>query len=105
MKIQHPGADGSRTEAVRSSRVAAAEIGAKPAAQADATLVRRDRVQISETGRALSAQLAADEPARTTAPLTPERIAALRQQVLDGAYNSIEMVDQVARRILQSGDL
>lgn len=105
MKIQHPGAEAARTEALRSSRVAATESGAKPSSHADAPVVRRDRVQISDAGRALSARLAADGPERAATPATPERIAALRQKVLDGAYNSLEMVDQVARRILQSGDL
>jgi hypothetical protein len=39
------------------------------------------------------------------APMTRERIAELRRKVRDGAYDSVAMMDAVARRILQSGDL
>jgi hypothetical protein len=35
----------------------------------------------------------------------PERIAELRRKVYEGAYNSLDLVDQVARRILTRGDL
>ncbi|MCA2986373.1 MAG: hypothetical protein INH02_03015, partial [Gemmatimonas sp.] len=35
----------------------------------------------------------------------PEREAELRQRVLSGAYNTLDVVDQVARRILSRGDL
>jgi hypothetical protein len=35
----------------------------------------------------------------------PERVAELRNKVLTGAYNTLDVVDQVARRILQRGDL
>jgi hypothetical protein len=37
--------------------------------------------------------------------LDPERTAELRRKVLEGAYNTLDVVDQVARRILQRGDL
>jgi flagellar biosynthetic protein FliS len=56
-------------------------------------------VQISDAGRALDARGNKDTQ------LTPERIAQIRQRVLDGAYNSLAVVDEVARRILGSGDL
>ena len=58
-----------------------------------------DAVQISDAGRALAARGNA-EPG-----LTPERTAQIRQRVLDGAYNSLAVVDEVARRISRSGDL
>jgi len=35
---------------------------------------------------------------------SPERIEEIRQRILDGAYNSLENIEQVARRILSSGD-
>jgi len=35
---------------------------------------------------------------------SPERIEEIRQKILDGAYNSLENIEQVARRILSSGD-
>lgn len=60
---------------------------------------RGDEVQISDAGRARASQRSA------TPGLTPERTAEVRQRILDGAYNSIAVVDEVARRILGSGDL
>lgn len=57
---------------------------------------RSDSVQISDAGRRLSAQ---------REELDPERVAELRQKVLTGAYNTLDVVDQVARRILSRGDL
>ena len=50
------------------------------------------------------------EPARfrATSPKShtdPARLAEIRQRILDGAYNSLETVERVARRILSSGDL
>lgn len=56
-----------------------------------------DSVQISDAGRRLSAE------AREA--LDPERVTELRQKVLSGAYNTLDVVDQVARRILTRGDL
>jgi anti-sigma28 factor (negative regulator of flagellin synthesis) len=56
---------------------------------------RSDSVQISSAGRHLAA----------SAELDPERTAELRTQVLTGAYNTLDIVDQVARRMLSRGDL
>jgi hypothetical protein len=39
------------------------------------------------------------------AALDPERTAVLRTKVLTGAYNQLDVVDQVARRMLSRGDL
>jgi hypothetical protein len=38
-------------------------------------------------------------------PLTQERVAAIRQRILTGAYDAAGVVEQVARCILGSGDL
>ena len=62
---------------------------------------REDKVQISDAGRALAAQAAGG----TQSELTPERIAQVRERILSGAYNSLEVVDQVARKMLASGDI
>lgn len=59
--------------------------------------VKSDSVQISDAGRRMNAE--------QREALNPERIAELRQKVLTGAYNSLDMVDQVARRILTRGEL
>ncbi len=58
---------------------------------------KSDSVQISDEARRLNAD--------QRDALNPERVAELRQKVLTGAYNSLDVVDQVARRILTRGDL
>jgi hypothetical protein len=73
-----------------------------PAAPVAAT-PRTDRVEISEAGRALAAQQGGE--AEAGGAMSAERLAELRQRVLGGAYNSLDVVDQVARRMLQSGDV
>ena len=69
------------------------------------TAVRRaDSVKISDAGRALAQ---ATEPVvrDADAELTAEQIAEIRTRIASGAYDSLEVVDAVARRILASGDL
>ena len=57
-----------------------------------------DSVQISDAGRALSGSSSAGS-------LSADRVAELRKRVLEGAYNSTHVVDQVAKRILERGDV
>lgn len=59
---------------------------------------KSDSVQISAEGRRMQAQQQGDS-------LEPDRVAELRNKVLTGAYNTLDVVDQVARRILTRGDL
>ena len=73
----------------------------EPAASSPTRPARSDSVEISSAGRAL----AGTESSESTSSLTPERLAELRQRVLEGAYNSIELADQVARRLLERGDV
>lgn len=106
MKINHSGIDFRRAELAKSV-TAPAESGKKQTAgQAGSTAARSDSVQISDAGKALAAQQAeAAGPAASKGSLSAERIAEIRQRILDGAYNSVEVVDQVARRMLDSGDI
>ena len=60
---------------------------------------RSDSVQFSDAGRAL-----ATGGASASGSLSAERVAELRKRVLEGAYNSTHIVDQVAKRILERGD-
>lgn len=60
---------------------------------------RLDRVEISDAGRALAATL---EPVASEAP---DRLAQVRQRVLTGAYNADGIVADVARRIIDRGDV
>ncbi len=69
------------------------EVAPAPAAKP----VKSDSVQISDAGRRLNTEQANS--------LNPERVAELRTKVLNGAYNTLDVVDQVARRILTRGDL
>jgi len=61
--------------------------------------VKSDSVQFSSAGRSLAGRLQGDDA------FDPERVAELRTKVLTGAYNTLDVVDQVARRILSRGDL
>jgi flagellar biosynthesis anti-sigma factor FlgM len=74
---------------------------AKPVAPVTPVQERRDSVQISDTARSLASRAATEERDK----MDPDRVAALRQKVYEGAYNALDVVDHVARRILTRGDL
>lgn len=72
----------------------------RPTPVVQSAVDRSDKVQISDAGRALAAR-GADAPGG----LDPARAASIRGRVLSGAYDTLEVVDSVARRLLDSGDL
>ena len=72
---------------------------ADPASPPPAGAVKSDSVQFSSAGRSMAGRLQGDQD------FDPERVAELRTKVLTGAYNTLDVVDQVARRILSRGDL
>lgn len=72
----------------------------KTSAQPASSVGRSDKVSISDAGRALAAQASEGK-----GELTPERISEIRERILSGAYNSLEIVEQVARKMLESGDI
>jgi anti-sigma28 factor (negative regulator of flagellin synthesis) len=86
-----------------------------PDASANAARVQRDAVTGSppvrdgaepETAALDSVELSAEGQALAKASaLSPERAEEIRQNILKGAYDAAAVVDQVARRILQSRDL
>lgn len=86
-------------EVTNATPAAKTEKSTSPARPSQPSVARNDQVQISAAGRELAAR------SGSTSELTPERTAQLRQRVLDGAYNSLAVVDKVARRIIGSGDL
>lgn len=99
--------NGTSYESLRPDRAPASPAGAS-SRSADATpptgngtpsplAPRSDSVQFSDIGKAMSAAQADD--------ISPERVLELRAKVMEGAYNSLEAVEQVARRILDSGDV
>ena len=83
---------------VRETANRATPAGGVPATPA-ATPARVDRVEISDAGRALAAK------GTEGSEMSADRVSELRQRVLSGAYNSLEVVDQVARRLLETGDV
>lgn len=62
---------------------------------------RSDSVSFSDAGRAL----AGGTTRAASGELSAERVEEVRQRLLAGAYNSTQMAEQVARRILESGDI
>ena len=80
------------------------EIGSvRPIGNSPAGAVRSDKVEISDAGRSLAARGADD--VKSSAGLDAARADRIRGRVLSGAYNTLEVVDTVARRLLDSGDL
>lgn len=89
-----------RPDQIRSGGTAGGDpVNSGKLAQPVEPIGRPDKVEISSAGRALKAN---EEP---EAELSPERIAEIRQRIHDRAYDTLEMVDEVARRILASGEL
>lgn len=95
---------GAQRVATPTPATSARQDGAATSATAPASGVtpRRDSVSISDAGRS---RAGGADTATSAGSLTPERVAALRQKVLGGAYNSTHVVDAVAKRLLSSGDV
>ena len=74
---------------------AAADRSAATGSVTDAQGAPRDSVELSAEGIARA----------KAATLSDQRIAQIRQNVLQGAYDSTHVVDQVAKKILASGDV
>ena len=104
MRINRNSAEVQQAELANRARETArpAPAGGAPT-QPVAPAARTDRVEISDAGRALAAQDGPESGGR--AEMSPERVAELRQRVLSGAYDSLQVVDQVARRMLDAGDV
>ncbi len=64
-----------------------------------ANIEKLDRVEISDAARAK-----ASRPESTT-PATQERLAEVRRRVLGGAYDADTVVGEVAKRIIDRGDV
>lgn len=101
MKIYSSSSEILRSDQTRETQRNSLNREKQNATQATSPVQRGDNVQISDAGRALAAQASSG----TRGELTPERISQVRERILSGAYNSLEVVDQVARRMLASGDV
>lgn len=89
------------TPASSPAKTPAAGTPGTSAASRPSPALRSDSVQISDAARALASS---EGPRAAASGLTTERVQQLRERVLQGAYNSTAVADQVARRILSSGD-
>ncbi len=104
MKIEGKNPEPARADIAKQVQVPVRDESDKPAAAPSKdTPERNDSVQISEAGRALAGQVSGESAARPG--LSAERTAEIRKKILEGAYDSVGIVDEVARRILRSGDL
>ncbi|HEX3868006.1 MAG TPA: hypothetical protein VHV78_14690 [Gemmatimonadaceae bacterium] len=76
------------------------------AAPTPAATDRSDKVQISDAGRALAARGSdSASDAQSSSGLDPAKADRIRGRILSGAYNTLDVVDTVARRVMSSGDL
>ena len=99
MHVNKIAADMIRTDATQRVQGASApDVPVDPVSPARAA----DAVQISDAGLALASDQAS---APVASSLDPARADQIRSKVLSGAYNSLEMADQVARAVIRSGDL
>lgn len=103
IRIQNTGFDHHRTDASKGVRGNGVEGSDRQATQPTTPAQRSDQVQISDAGRALAAQI--EGKRAPGGELSADRISEIRQRVLSGAYNSTEVVNEVARRLLASGDI
>ena len=101
MKITgHKSFEPVRPESVKPTGAPAGAASTSPVSPSSAPK-RSDQVQISDAGRALAGELQGG----ASTGLSAERTAELRRKVLEGAYSSMSVVDQVAQRILDRGDI
>ena len=71
--------------------------------QARVSPERGDKGPLPEESLAFSAQ--PSSRAGEARELSQERIAQIRKRVLEGAYDSVGVVEEVARRMLERGDI
>jgi len=99
MRINDSNPQYLRPDQLKAGQTPATEVGSRTSAQPIVKVDRADKVTISDAGRNLSAI------ENEKSSLSPERLTELRTRVLDGAYDSLEVVELIARRILATGDV
>jgi anti-sigma28 factor (negative regulator of flagellin synthesis) len=99
MKI--PGGNGGPQRPDRVREVTTQPVGPRErrGARTPSQIEKHDRVEISDAGRAKASHV------EQTTPNTPERLNEIRRRVLTGAYDTDAVVGEVARRILDRGDV
>jgi len=76
---------------------------AKGTSQEAAPEARSDRVEISQEGLTLSAK--ANDETEGAQSLSKDVLEEVHRRIEDGTYDSPEVAEEVARQILNSGDL
>jgi hypothetical protein len=105
MRISDKSAEVLRTDVIKQQPLKAPDGNARGITHPILPVRQADQVQISDAGRALAARVSNAGAEAPPAEIGAERAAEIRKRVLEGAYNSLDVVDQVARRILASGEL
>lgn len=100
MKINQGNSGAVRPDRARDPRVTPAGTAGVSRESTPTGSERVDRVEISEAGRARAAG-----SLHPVDGASAQRLAAIRQRVLEGAYNTDAVVADVARRILDRGDV
>ena len=105
MRINGTGADYIRPDQAREIQRTQGDGAAKKAnaPQPASPVQRGDKVEISDAARKLAQGVDGASSAR--GELAPERVALIREKILAGAYNSLDVVEQVAKKMLESGDI
>jgi negative regulator of flagellin synthesis FlgM len=98
LSLETPRTPQSATDAAASSKVQS--VPATPS-----STDKSDKVQISDAGRALAARATGDTDAVSQSSLDPAKADRVRSRILSGAYDTVEVVDAVARRLLATGDV
>ncbi len=98
MKIQGGNGGPQRPDRAREVTTQPVDPRERRGARTPSQIEKYDRVEISDAGRAKASRT---EPT----PDSPERLNEIRRRVLAGAYDTDAVVGEVARRILDRGDV
>lgn len=99
MKIQGGNTGPLRPDRSRDVHILPVDQRDKSSERTPSQVEKHDRVEISDAGRAKATKL---EP---TAAGENGRLAEVRRRVMSGAYDADGVVGEVARRILDRGDV
>jgi negative regulator of flagellin synthesis FlgM len=84
---------------------AAASANVQPVPATPSSTDKSDKVQISDAGRALAARAKGGSDSVSQSSLDPAKADRIRSRILSGAYDTVEVVDAVARRLISTGDV
>lgn len=99
MKIHGGNGGPQRPDRSREVSIQPVEPRERDAKRTPSQVEKFDRVEISDAGRAKAARL---EPTSSGAS---DRLAEVRKRVLSGAYDADAVVGEVARKIIDRGDV